>query len=338
MENKVYNVGIIGCGAILARHIEAINENDNFSLISLCDIDESKYYDDLIPKDKFYSDYREMIKKEDLNFIVVATPNNLHYEQSIFALENGCDVLVEKPATLTSNKLEEIQETADQNGRKAYCVLQVRLNPAIQLIKRLLDNGDLGKIRGVSLIQRWQRPLRYFKGWRGSPSEGGGILHECGIHYLDILCYLFGEPNVCFAKHYNTKHKNVGIEDTIYSVIDYGSFGGTIEVTISSEPKNIECSISILTNRGYVKIGGKALNKIEQFSFLEEYEILQSDRQLTSESRNPNSYIGYEGSCPNHPDLYKNIEKFNIKETNRVINTINNIYDRSGLNYNRRKK
>ncbi len=338
MKNKKYRVGIIGCGAILVRHIEAIDKNDNFSLISLCDIDSTKHQKGLIPNDRFYSDYKEMIEKEDLNFVVVATPNNLHFEQSIYALENGCDILVEKPATLTPVKLQEIQQTAEKNNREAYCVLQVRLNPAVQLIKKLLDEGELGEVRGISLTQRWQRPLEYFKGWRGIPLEGGGILHECGIHYLDILCYLFGRPDICFAKHYNTKHKNVEIEDTIYSIVDYGSFGGTIEVTISSEPKNIECSISILTDRGYVKIGGKALNKIEQFSFLTEYENLQSDKRLTSESRNPNAYVGYEGSCPNHPDLYKNIEKFNISETSGVINTINDIYARSGLNYNRRKK
>jgi len=333
MENKQYKVGIIGCGAILVRHIEAIEKNDSFSLVSLCDIDTAKYPADLIPKKSFYTDYKEMIKKEDINFVVIATPNNLHYEQSIYALQNGCDVLVEKPATLDSKLLEKIQRTAKKNKQKAYCVLQVRLNPAVQLVKKMLIRGDLGTIRGVSLVQRWQRPLEYFDGWRGIPEQGGGVLHECGIHYLDVMCYLFGEPKVCHSKHYNTKHKDSPIEDTIYSIIDYGSYGGTIEVTISSEPKNLECSISILTDRGYLKIGGKALNKIEEFSFLDKYKNLKDDICLTSEVRNPNAYVGYEGSCPNHPDLYKNLERFNIKETNMVINTISNIYNKSKLFY-----
>jgi len=333
MSNKHYNVGIIGCGAILVRHIEAINKNDNFSLVSLCDIDKEKYPSDLLSREKFYVDYKNMIAEENINFVVIATPNNLHYEQSIYALQNGCDILVEKPATLNSNLIQKIQQTADKYNQKAYCVLQVRLNPSVQLIKGLLDTGKLGKIRGINLTQRWQRPLSYFNGWRGNPKEGGGILHECGIHYLDILCYLFGEPKVCYSKYYNTKHKNSPIEDTIYSIVDYGSYGGTIEVTISSEPKNIECSITILTDKGHVEIGGKALNKIEKFSFLEKHLNLIKENTLLLESRNPNAYVGYEGSCPNHPDLYRNLEKFDIKQTKKVINTINKIYEMAQLSY-----
>jgi len=338
MKNNTYRVGIIGCGMILARHIESINKNENFSLVSLCDIDETKFSDSFgITKEHFYLDYKKMIKKEKINFVVIATPNDLHYEQSIFALNNGCDVLVEKPATLNSKFLEEIQKTAEDNNQMAYCVLQVRLNPAVQIVKNLLDHGELGEVRGVSLVQRWQRPVEYFDGWRGRPEQGGGILHECGIHYLDVLCYLLGEPDVCFSKHYNTKHKNVEIEDTIYSIIDYGYYGGTIEVTISSEPKNIECSISILTDRGYVKIGGKALNKIENFSFLKEYEDVDIDKRLVTNTRSPNSYVGYEGSCPNHPDLYLNLHQFDIKQACAVLGLIEKIYKKSGLSYERKQ-
>ena len=337
MSDNQYKVGIIGCGAILVRHLEAIEKNDNFTLVSLCDIDASKFPAGILSREKFYTDYKEMITREELNFVVVATPNSLHYEQSIYALQNGCDVLIEKPATLDSKLLNKIQQISEKCDQRAYCVLQVRLNPSVQLIKNLLDTGKLGEIRGINLTQRWQRPLSYFKGWRGIPEEGGGILHECGIHYLDILCYLFGEPKVCYSKHYNTKHKNSAIEDTIYSVVDYGSYGGTIEVTISSEPKNIECSITILTDKGHVKIGGKALNKIEKFSFLEEHSDLVNESLLTQESRNPNAYIGYEGSCPNHPDLYKNLEKFDIRQTSTVINTISKIYEMSGLSYQEKK-
>jgi len=337
MKNKEYKVGIIGCGAILVRHIEAIEKNDNFSLISLCDIDTTKHTGILFPKVNYYVDYKEMIAREDINFIVVATPNNLHYEQSIYALQNGCDVLIEKPATLNHKLLEKIQETADKNNQKAYCVLQVRLNPSVQLVKNLLSEKKLGEIRGINLIQRWQRPLSYFNGWRGIPEEGGGILHECGIHYLDIMCYLFGEPTVCCSKHYNTKHKKSAIEDTIYSIVDYGSYGGTVEVTISSEPKNIECSITILTDKGHIKIGGKALNKIEKFSFLDKYGDLQKENADLLDSRNPNAYVGYEGSCPNHPDLYKNLDKFDIKETKTVIKTINKIYEMTGIFYQEKK-
>ena len=154
-------------------------------------------------------------------------------------------------------------------------------------------------------------------------------MHECGIHYLDVLCYLLGVPEVCYTKLYNTKHMNVDIEDTVYSIVDFGNFGGSIEVTISSEPKNIECSLSFLTNHGFFEIGGKALNKIEQFQFSD----LSIDDLKTEKHRVPNSYKAYQGSCPNHPDLYREIDSFDVSETIGVIGLIDEIYRAADVLY-----
>jgi predicted dehydrogenase len=175
---KEYKVGIIGCGGILPRHIEAIESNKNFKLISLCDIQETlvkslgKRY-----SVSHYTSYKEMIEKEDINFVVIASPNSLHKEQSLFALENKCDVLIEKPVAFTTKDVEDINQKAKKNNLNAYCVLQVRLNPTVTLTKKILSAGLLGNIRGFSFTQRWQRPIEYFSGWRGEPTVGGGILY-----------------------------------------------------------------------------------------------------------------------------------------------------------------
>jgi predicted dehydrogenase len=332
-----YKVGIVGCGGIFPRHLEAIESNSNFELISLCDIQTTlakslgnRY------KTTSYTDYKEMISKEDLNFIVISTPNSLHKEQSIYSLQNGCDVLIEKPVAFNIKDIKEIQEATHLNSQKAYCVLQVRLNPTVSLTKEILNRGLLGKIRGFSFTQRWQRPLEYFSGWRGEPKVGGGILYETGIHYLDILQLLIGIPKeVVSTKTYVTKHKGGLIEDTVYSLVDYGEFGGTIESTISSEPHNIESSITLLGSNGYVKIGGKALNIIESANFLShgctlEYETLLKQYQY---SKQPNSYGSYQGSCPNHPEVYKNLEKFSLEETMNVIKFIEEIYKKTNIKY-----
>ena len=142
-----------------------------------------------------------------------------------------------------------LKKESKKQKQKIYSVLQVRLNSCIQNLKYLIDNNIIGNIRGISLTQRWQRPLNYFSDWRGDPLIGGGTLHECGIHYLDVLCYLFGKPSVMSSTKYNTKHKNTEIEDTIYSILDFGHFGGNIEISISCEPHNLECSLDILTSR-----------------------------------------------------------------------------------------
>lgn len=325
------NVGIIGCGKIFPRHIEAIRDNPDFKLVSICDTNPDNLS---LAQEQTnalsFDNHKNMINNSDVNFIVIATPNSKHFEQAIYALQNNCDVLIEKPATLNPNLIDVLVHEANINKQKVYCVLQVRLNSCIQNLKHLIDNDIIGTIRGVSLVQRWQRPREYFDDWRGTPSVGGGILHECGIHYLDVLCYLFGRPNIVSAKKYNTKHKNVAIEDTVYSIFDYDSFGGNIEVNISSEPTNLECSLSIMTDLGYIKLGGKAMNATQELSFLTEEKTMQVKTIMETNNTvgSPNSYGSYAGSCPNHPLLYKKIKDFTLQETKDVLYLIKDIYNK----------
>ena len=335
---KKHKVGIIGCGAILPRHIESIESNDNFELVSLCDIQEdlvkeiSKKYNT-----NHFTNYKEMIKNSDINFVTIATPNSLHYEQAIFAMENGCDVLIEKPVSFSKKEILELVEISKKNNRKAYCVLQVRLNPTVEFLKEILFNNILGDIRSVNFIQRWQRPVEYFTGWRSYPKIGGGTLYEVGIHYLDIIQHVFGQPTVHSSKIYKTKHVSVDIEDTIYSILDFGNFGGTCEVTIAAEPSNLECSISVLGSNGFVKIGGKSLNVIESGTFLsyghqKEFERIKKKYSISAE---PNNYGYYQGSCPNHPYVYQNLNQFKLEESINVIELIEEIYNKSNVKYNR---
>jgi len=333
---KKNKVGIIGCGMIFPRHYESIQLNNDFSLISICDIDVKKLAS--ISNEhsvSTYVNYKNMLKYEDLNFVVIATPNAQHFSQASYCLQKGCDVLIEKPAVLDPSQLKILQSIADKNNVSVYSVLQVRLNPTVQKFKTLLDQSLLGDIRGVSLIQRWQRPHEYFSGWRGDPLIGGGTLHECGVHYLDILCYLFGKPEVVSSKFYNTKHKNIDIEDTLYTLLDYKNFGATAEITIASEPNNLECSISVMTSLGYIKLGGKALDKIVEIKFLDK-QLEEKCVNMFSSIENinkPNSYVNYKGSCPNHPQLYSQIEKFKLSKTHSVISLIDEIYQKCDKQY-----
>jgi predicted dehydrogenase len=331
-----YKVGIVGCGAILPRHLESIEANDNFELVAICDIQE-----DLVKsigkklKVKSFTNFKELIDSGITNFVTVSTPNSQHISQAIYALENGCDVLIEKPVSFTKEEVIEIVDVAKRNNQKAYCVLQVRLNPTVSLLKEVLNLELLGKIRSVNFIQRWQRPYEYFTGWRSIPNVGGGTLYEVGIHYLDVIQNIFGKPNIHSSKTYSTKHTDVNIEDTIYSIFDFGDFGGTCEVTIAAEPRNLECSISVLGSNGFIKLGGKALNIIESANFLSqgcqnEYEKVIKKYKIDTQ---PNNYGSYQGSCPNHPYVYQNLDEFKIEETINVISMIDEIYQKSGIKY-----
>lgn len=336
---KKRKVAIIGCGAILNRHIEAIKENrDMYELVAVCDIQE-KIADSIGKKYNVPAFYNidACLSNSSADFYSIMTPNYLHYEQAKKCINLSKDVLIEKPASMRTKEIEELVSLAKEKNVNAYCVLQVRLNKTVSVIKNCIDQNLLGKIRGISLIQRWQRPIEYFSGWRAIPDLGGGTLHEVGIHYIDIMQYLIGVPKIVAAKTYNTKHRDVEIEDTIYSILDFGEFGGTLEVTIAAEPQNLECSLSILGSNGYLKLGGKALNMLESYNFLSygakksfEHILQQYDDVQNLE---PNSYGSYLGSCPNHGDLYRNIESFDLKKSLNSLSIIQEIYKKTGREY-----
>jgi predicted dehydrogenase len=331
-------VAIIGCGAIFNRHAESIGYSKKFELTAVCDV-QKKIADNKAKKYncKAYYSLSDCLRESEADFYVLATPNYLHFEQACMCINNNKSVLIEKPVTIKTDELDEIVKLADKKKVKVYGVLQVRLNNSVSVMKKCLDKGLLGKLRSVNLIQRWQRPVEYFSGWRSVPKMGGGTLHEVGIHYIDILQYLVGTPDIISAKAYNTKHINTDIEDTVYALMDYGEFGGSLEVTISAEPHNLECSISILGSNGCIKLGGKALNIIESYNFLshgakKQFETLMKEYENVTYIP-PNDYGSYLGSCPNHVGVYQNLDLFDVRNTKNSLLIIEKIYEKCGRKY-----
>ncbi len=332
-------VGIIGCGHILIRHIESIKQNPNdFELVALCDIDKDVLGKAVNENEdvKGFTDYKEMLKEMQgkMDFVTIATPNNLHYQMAMDALDAGYDILIEKPIAFEASKVQEIQDEADKLGREAYCVLQVRYNPTVKMMEDALTHGLLGDIRSVCFIQRWQRPLGYFKDWRGSLEEGGRSLYEYAIHYLDIIQKSFGVPDVKSTDTFNHKHLDIPFEDTSYSIVEYeNGASGSIEVNVAVEPSNLECSIAVMGSQGYVKISGNALDRVERAAFeTEELEKKwENIEKIAGVSLVPNSYGTHVGSCPNHPTLYKEIAEgrgFKVSEAIPSISFIEKIYEK----------
>ncbi|MCD4811919.1 Gfo/Idh/MocA family oxidoreductase [bacterium] len=329
-------VGIIGCGHILNRHLESIEYNSKkFELVALCDIDKG-VLDKALEENKVvgFVDYKNMLKEMDgkMDMVTIATPNHLHHEMAIDSLNAGYDILIEKPIAFEASKVEEISDLAKKLDKKAYAVLQVRYNPAVQMMREVIKQKLLGDIRSVSFIQRWQRPIGYFKDWRGVIDQGGKSLYEYAIHYLDILQGMFGVPKVKGTYTSNHKHLDIPFEDTLYSVVEYkNGASGAIEVNVAVEPSNLECSIAVMGSQGFLKISGNALDVVERASFETEelqkkWEKIQSD---AGDGITPNSYGTHVGSCPNHPKLYKEIAKgkgIKVSEAIPSIQFIQNVY------------
>lgn len=330
---KQYTIAVLGCGAIFSRHLSAISENpEYYKLIGIYDIDSTlteKYAKRLSVKE--YKTEQEVYKDEGVNCIVILTPSSLHFKQVLHAIEHKKNVIVEKPATFLAEELAILQQAAKINKVDIFTILQVRLNRSVMIVKDFIHAGYMGQIRGFNLIQRWQRPASYFSGWRGSMATGGGILREFSIHYLDVLLQLLGQPKVAAACGYNNKFTHCDVKDTIYTLLDFGKFGGSCELSIAAEPHNIECSLSIMSDQGFIKLGGKSLDEIINVDFLE-FDVLQKFNAIKDKiEKQEVATLATSGASPYHPELYRQIilhpQRFAVQETHDVIKLIEEIYN-----------
>lgn len=327
-----YNIAILGCGAIFSRHLAAIKVNaQHYKLVGIYDpLDElkTKYADEL--NVKAYQSEEEVYGDKDINCIAILTPNNLHYRQAYQAILHNKHVILEKPATFLASELDSLIKFATTQGVGIYAVLQVRLNPAVIIAKQAIEAGLLGNLRSVSLVQRWQRPLSYFSGWRGSEETGGGILREFGIHYLDILQFLVGVPAISKATFFSTKFLTTDVSDTVYGLLDFGHCGGSFEVSIAAEPKNLECSLSLMMEKGFLKLGGKSLDQIIASDFISSDDSQQFELIREEVNQRLTANLADQGASPYHPELYRQIitnpRRFCLAETYNVINMVEAAY------------
>ena len=329
-----YNVAILGCGAIFSRHLAAIKANAaNFNLIGLYDPNSEllhNYSKEL--NVVAYNSQEEIYNDSRVDCVILLTPSNLHFTQALAALHHGKNLIIEKPASFLSHQINELEQEALLRGLHIFTILQVRLNKAFRVAKQFIAAGHMGNMRGVSLIQRWQRPVDYFCGWRGSMVSGGGILREFGIHYLDIMQQLAGNPKVTAASFFKTKIKATDVSDTVYALLDFGEFGGSCEISMAAEPRNLECSLTLLSDRGIIKLGGKSLDEIVCADFLEcrllDY-LEQAKEQVANEDKDT-VFAAVGGASPYHPELYRQIiinpQRFALGQTYAIVKLIEEIY------------
>jgi UDP-N-acetyl-2-amino-2-deoxyglucuronate dehydrogenase len=334
-----YRIGLIGCGRIAKVHAEAIQKIDSFSLNAVCDIvkEKAEGFSELYGAKAYYK-YEDILKDTEQVLIAIATPNGTHYEIAKRCFEKGFHVLLEKPVTITNRDTEDLIYTAKQKGVHFFAVKQVRYNPSVQILKTAIDSGRLGKIFSSSLVVRWTRPQIYFdqSDWRGTKKLDGGSLLNQGIHYVDIMQWLAGDVSSVFGKMDCCCH-NIEIEDMVFGMVHFKSGAlGSIEFTINTFPKNLECSLTILGEKGSVKLSGSAMNEIEI------WEVQDYPKPVIPEGFHPYVYEGglYQGSCPNHIFVYQDILKVfkeqkkpfvDGEEALRSLKIVNGLYESSRI-------
>lgn len=265
-------MAIIGCGRISTKHLQAILDNsEDFHLSAVCDIDEHKA---TLTSEKFgipgFTDYNTMFDKlPEIDIVSICTPSGLHPAQSIDASKAGVHVLTEKPMSCTLEDAMQMLEVAKANDRKLFVVKQNRLNPTVQALKAAVDAGSFGKLHMIHCNVFWTRPQEYYDQakWRGTWALDGGALMNQSSHYLDLLEWL-GGPIKSVQAMTKTLARNIEAEDS--GVVNFewekGAIG-SMAVTMLTYPNNLEGSITILGEKGTVRLDGIAMNEAKIWHF-----------------------------------------------------------------------
>lgn len=335
VEERKIRFGVVGCGHIGKRHAEMIMRNEDCELVAMADIRSEAKNEVSQFGVQFYNSIEELIENtETIDVLNVCTPNGYHREHSIAALNKGMHVVCEKPMALTKAGCEEIIFKSLQVSKQVFCVMQNRYSPPSVWIKDIIEQRRLGSIYMVQVNCYWNRDKRYYKknNWKGKQDLDGGTLFTQFSHFIDIMYWLFGDIKDITGNFKDFNHQQLtDFEDSGMVNFNFVNGGmGCINYSTSVWNKNLESSLTIIGEKGSVKIGGQYMNEVE-YCDIDGYEMPEL------EPSNPaNDYGAYKGSAANHHYIIENVVDSlkgktsittNALEGLKVVEIIERIYE-----------
>lgn len=305
ITGRPIRIGVVGCGRISANHFRSIEAHaENLELVGICDTDpavrnatQEKYG---VPG---YASLEEFLAGTDADLVALCTPSGLHPSQAIDVARAGRHVLTEKPmATRWADGLRMVRE-CDEAGVHLFVVKQNRRNATLQLLKRAVEKTRFGRLYMVTINVFWSRPQAYYDSakWRGTWEFDGGALMNQASHYVDLVDWLIG-PVESVQAYVATLARNIQVEDTATVGIRWRSGAlGSVNVTMLTYPRNLEGSITIIGEKGTVRVGGVAVNEIQHWEFADKDP---DDELVKTASYETTSVYGF-----GHPLYYDNVIK-----------------------------
>jgi UDP-N-acetyl-2-amino-2-deoxyglucuronate dehydrogenase len=295
-------VALVGCGRISRNHLDAIAKVDGLRLVSVADVDpdRARVVGEAQGVPAFGS-LESMLAAVPSDLVAICTPSGLHPRHGVTAARAGRHVLTEKPMAISLESADELVQACDIAAVHLFVVKQNRLNPPIQLLKRAVDKGRFGRIYMANVTVRWTRPQDYYDAepWRGTWEFDGGAIMNQASHYVDLMQWLVGPVESVMAKT-ATQARRIEAEDSGVAVVKFRNGAlGVLEVNVLTYPKNLEGSITLLGEKGSVKIGGTAVNKVEHWSFAD-YD--DDDKLVEAAATAPPSVYGF-----GHQPYYQNV-------------------------------
>lgn len=320
---KKLRVGFIGCGRISSKHFEALSQlKDKVEVIAVCDIIEELAADaGKLFKCNFYTDILSLLANETLDLTVIATPNGLHPQHAIACARHGVDVLCEKPMSVSDAGASEIVAEFKKLGRNFFLIHQNRYNEPVAFVKKAIKQERFGKIYMMTSNVFWQRPDEYYSqsSWHGTKELDGGTYMTQASHYVDMLNWFANSKVDHIYSTLGTLARNIETEDSGSVVIKWSNgIIGNLNATVLTYPKNYEGSITILGEKGTVKIGGVALNKIEHCEFANSKE---DDKHVSTLAYATDSVYGH-----GHVRVYEKIIEFYNNGTSDSLISLDGAY------------
>jgi UDP-N-acetyl-2-amino-2-deoxyglucuronate dehydrogenase len=271
ITDRKLRFALVGCGRIAQNHIEALERHaQRAQLVDVCDTDPAALR---AAQDKTgargHASLASLLAHTDADCVVLATPSGLHSTQATQVARGGRHVMTEKPmATRWQDGLAMVR-ACDEAGVRLFVVKQNRRNRTLQLLKRAVEAGRFGRIYMVNVNVFWTRPQSYYDSaaWRGTWEFDGGAFMNQASHYVDLLDWLVGPVQSVMA-YTGTLARDIEVEDTGVAALSWRNGAmGSINVTMLTYPKNLEGSITILGEKGSVRVGGVAVNEIQHWAF-----------------------------------------------------------------------
>lgn len=287
---------LVGCGRISTNHIKAA-VNNKLEIVAVCDIVPEHMENVLAKHDlqndstiKRYIDYKELVQECKPELVSIATESGLHAEIALYCIENGVNVIIEKPMAMSLQDADKIIELSEKKNVKVCACHQNRFNVAVQEMRKALEGGRFGKLSHGSIHVRWNRNQDYYTQapWRGTwAQDGGALMNQC-IHGIDLLRWTFGdEVEEVYGQTRQQFHDYLEAEDVGMAVVKFKNGAiATIEGTTNVYPQNLEETLYVFGEKGTVKIGGKSTNNIDVWDFLDETEKDSKNKGLEEATSN----------------------------------------------------
>lgn len=299
---------LIGCGRISPNHIAAAQEN-KLEIAAICDLLPENMQDkvlkfSLAPQTRLYTDYKKMLQEVKPQLVAICTESGKHAQIALDCIEAGCNLIIEKPISLSLEDVDRIIAQAQAKGVVVSACHQNRFNKSVQKIREAVEDRRFGRMFYGTAHIRWNRGPSYYSAapWRGTwEQDGGALMNQC-IHNIDLLRWMMGdEITEVVGMTDRLNHDYIDAEDMGLALVRFanGSYG-IIEGTTDIYPKNLEETLYLFGEKGTVKAGGQSVNLIEEWQFADHLDNAEDVKAQYNE--NPPNVYGF-GHTPLYADV-----------------------------------